>query len=215
MYCNYRPQRSCGKVHSVHGGVWQTPPGRHPLGRSPLDRHLRPGQTPPGQTPPPPGRHLPSLADTPPHQQTPLPPQQMATAADGTHPTGMHSCIKVKVIQGHHNCQGHDHKLCRSLVSWFDKAHLWWINENSMLCITCFLHYPMTRFDFVRLKMLVYTLELTKVTFVTSPCHCEFAMKEWEGAWDFSTIMCHRLSDTTGISPTFWSLFSISSVSNC
>ena len=26
---------------------------------------------------------------------TPPPPQQMATAADGTHPTGMHSCMKV------------------------------------------------------------------------------------------------------------------------
>ena len=41
-----------------------------------------PGQTPPRQTPPP-------QADTP-HRQTP--PRQMATAADGTHPTGMHSC---------------------------------------------------------------------------------------------------------------------------
>ena len=40
--------------------------GRHPQADTPL------GQTPPGQKPP--------------------PPQQTATAADGAHPTGMHSC---------------------------------------------------------------------------------------------------------------------------
>ena len=54
--------------HSVHegGGVSQ-----HARGRVLLD--------PPGQTPP---RH------------TPLPTPKLATAADGTHPTGMHSCFK-------------------------------------------------------------------------------------------------------------------------
>ena len=54
--------------------------------------------TPPGQRPPdrhpqqtlPLGRHPP--ADTP--QQTPLSPQQTTTAADGTHHTGMHSCVR-------------------------------------------------------------------------------------------------------------------------
>ena len=72
----YRPQRSCGKVMFLHvsvilftgGGVWQadTPlAGRHPL---------------PGQSPP--------WADTP-HRQAP---PGMATAVDGVHPTGMHSC---------------------------------------------------------------------------------------------------------------------------
>ena len=50
-----------------------------PLGRSP-------GQTPPV------GRHPHPRADTPtPGQTSPL--QQTATAADGTHPTGMHSCF--------------------------------------------------------------------------------------------------------------------------
>ena len=57
-----------------------------------------PGQTPTGQTPP--------WADTPwadtlpgqipPGQTPPLPVHtgiNIATAADGTHPTGMHSCI--------------------------------------------------------------------------------------------------------------------------
>ena len=57
----------------------QTPPGRHPLGRHlgrhPLDRH--PWADAPGQTPP-----SPVHADI-----------DMATAADGTHPTGMHSCL--------------------------------------------------------------------------------------------------------------------------
>ena len=44
-----------------------------------------PGPPPPGQTPPA-GRHTPWQADTPPHPGT-------ATAADGTHPTEMHSCF--------------------------------------------------------------------------------------------------------------------------
>ena len=68
--------QACVK-NSVHMGR-STPLGRHPqtdtpLGRHPLGRHP-PGQTPPGQTPHPP---------------------KMATAADSTHPTGMHSCIKL------------------------------------------------------------------------------------------------------------------------
>ena len=65
--------------------------GRHPLGRQ------LPGQTPPGQTPAPPGRHLllPPADTTPPHPvhagiHAPPP---AATAADGRHPTGMHSCF--------------------------------------------------------------------------------------------------------------------------
>ena len=74
--CHYRPQRSCGKVMFLHlsvilftggGGVCQIPSRRHP---------------PPGQTHP--------WADTLPGQ-TPI--QQTATAADGMHPTGMHSCF--------------------------------------------------------------------------------------------------------------------------
>ena len=106
--------------NSVHRGVsvrhpqadtpslGRYPPGRHP----PLDRH--PMQTPPWTDTrhPPLGRHLPGRprgytphGETPPEQtpprQTPpwadipqqMPPsQQMATAVDGAHPTGMHSC---------------------------------------------------------------------------------------------------------------------------
>ena len=63
-----------------------TPPGSHPMGRHP------PGQTHPWTDTPldrqPPGRHLP--------RQTPTlgwhHPGHTATAADGTHPTGMHYC---------------------------------------------------------------------------------------------------------------------------
>ena len=82
--------------HSVHRGggdkrpLWadippeQTPMDRHPLGRhpprqTPLGRHTPLGSHSPGQKPHPLGRH-------------PLPPET-ATAADGTHPTGMHSCF--------------------------------------------------------------------------------------------------------------------------
>ena len=40
------------------------------------------------------GRHLPPLGKHPPGH-TPHPHPETATAADGTHPTGMHSCITV------------------------------------------------------------------------------------------------------------------------
>ena len=60
------------------GAVWQTPhPGRHPL-----CRHQPPGQTPLSRYPP-----------------------ETATAADGMHPTGMHSCyrqnMQVDTVFGH------------------------------------------------------------------------------------------------------------------
>ena len=115
----YRSQRSCGKIMFTQtsvilftGGLypsmhwadtpWQTPPwvdtpwANPPLADTPpLGRHCL-GRHPPWQTPPlgrhPLGRHPPG--QTSPARQTPpwadIPP--MATAADGTHPTGMHSC---------------------------------------------------------------------------------------------------------------------------
>ena len=85
----------------------QTPPGRHPLGRHhQADTPHAPGQTPPWQALP--GR--PPQADTPlpsacwdthiPAQcmqgYTPRPgPTPAATTADGTHSTGIHSCLLV------------------------------------------------------------------------------------------------------------------------
>ena len=84
----------CHFVHSgrvsasVHAGI-HTSPSRHP-----------PGQTPPppsADTPwvdTPPGRHPPPR-QTPPGRH-PLPPA--VTAADGTHPTGMHSCVEVFIL---------------------------------------------------------------------------------------------------------------------
>ena len=82
---NYRPQRSCGKVMFLHLSVILFTGGM--CGQTPN------GQTPswadtPGQTPP--------LDRHPPQADTPLgrhPPKEMATAADGMHPTGMHSCL--------------------------------------------------------------------------------------------------------------------------
>ena len=71
------------------------PPGRNPWADMPRCRHT-PRQTPPGQKPP--GQTSPwadtSRVDTP--GQTPradVPLRQTATAVDGTHPTGMHSCL--------------------------------------------------------------------------------------------------------------------------
>ena len=91
--------------HSVHGGaclrqcmLGYTPIlGRHPPGQTPAPPADTPWpdipqpDTPTGQTVPllarhPPGRH-------PPGQAPPSNPQQTAIAADGTHPTGMHSCF--------------------------------------------------------------------------------------------------------------------------
>ena len=96
---DYRPQRSCGKVMFLHlsvilftGGVSapvhagiHTPLGRHPPGRQP------PAQCVLGYTPPPPAQCI--LGYT-----SPYPVHagiHMATAADGAHPTGMHSCLNV------------------------------------------------------------------------------------------------------------------------
>ena len=62
------PQCMLGYTHPQA----DTPLGRHP----PFGRHPPPRQTPPG-------RH-------------PLPPA--VTAADGTHPTGMHSCVEVFIL---------------------------------------------------------------------------------------------------------------------
>ena len=96
----YRPQRSCGKVifytpvcqsFRSQGGSDRPPPPRQPpaLGRQ------HPGRHTPSQTPPPPGRHPCLRADNPQADKPPgrhYAPRQTATAADGTHPTGMHSC---------------------------------------------------------------------------------------------------------------------------
>ena len=95
--------------HSVHrGDVCQTPPPEQtpPCANSPLGRHPPPRQTPPGRPPPPPI------------------PQQTATAANGTHPTGMHSCWSIvseeRRLQYHCRCQW----LCqrnsiRRTVGWY------------------------------------------------------------------------------------------------
>ena len=87
----------------VNTPLWSdTPLGRHPLGQTPPGQTPTPGQTPPlvrhpqadiplGRQPPQ-GRHLlPPRTDT----HSPLPPT--ATAADGTHPTGIHSCLSMQL----------------------------------------------------------------------------------------------------------------------
>ena len=88
----YRPQTKFAKVmflhlsvsHSVHRGGSASvhtgiPPHTHPRSRHP----------PGADTPPPPRtRH-------PPQSRLPLPGAETATAADGTHPTGMHSCCNL------------------------------------------------------------------------------------------------------------------------
>ena len=69
------PQRGSASVHAgVHTPLGR-PPCRHPLGRNP-----------PGKHPPTPWTDI----------HSPLPTQQTATAADGTHPTEMHTCFEKK-----------------------------------------------------------------------------------------------------------------------
>ena len=121
----YRPQRSWGKVMFSQASVilftwegvypsmhWadthraytplgrhprQTPPGRHQPGQTPPDRHPL-GRHPWVDTPRPdtslgrhpPGRHPPEQTPT-----WPEPPPPTATAVDGTHPTGIHSCAII------------------------------------------------------------------------------------------------------------------------
>ena len=87
----------------------QTPSGRHPPGQTPPGRHP-PRQTPLlGRHPPrqtlPPGRHPPR--QTPPLGRRPAPPSETATAADHTHPTGMHSCIGKSTQVAFHRCKPH------------------------------------------------------------------------------------------------------------
>ena len=83
-------------VHREEGvsqaALGQTPPAQCMLGYTPL------GQTPPGQTPP---GHTPPWEDTLPWADTPLPGRHppTATAAIGTHPTGMHSCVINMLIK--------------------------------------------------------------------------------------------------------------------
>ena len=69
----YRPQSSCGKVMFLQLSVILFPPRQTPPRQTPSWADI-PGQTPPGRHPP---------------------PREMATAADGTHPTGMYSCCDI------------------------------------------------------------------------------------------------------------------------
>ena len=83
MSVYYRPQHSCGKVVFSQTSVILSTGGCLLLV---LGTHT-PGQTLPWADTPL-GRH--PAEQTPPVQ---TPPRQTATAADGTHPTGMHSCL--------------------------------------------------------------------------------------------------------------------------
>ena len=96
-------KRRCGKImfsracikNSVYGGGVQPHPlGRHPPGRHPADRHPL-GRHPLGRHPlcKHPQADIPRQTHPLPLVDTPLPPaHQTASASDGTHPTGMHSC---------------------------------------------------------------------------------------------------------------------------
>ena len=92
------------QAHTQVGNGGGSDPGPHPRGKL---RGIRSRPTPNGEmegdqiqapTPTPGSRHPPP-ADTP---------QETATAADGTHPTGMHSCNEIILFQ---NATKHSRKL--------------------------------------------------------------------------------------------------------
>ena len=101
---NYRPQRSCegyvftGMCLSTGGCLPQCMLGNPPGADTPLGSRHPPGaDTPQGADTPgsrPPGADTPLGEDPPGSRQPPL---QTATTADGTHPTGMHSCYNRKI----------------------------------------------------------------------------------------------------------------------
>ena len=85
-------------ILSTGGGIclsacWDTTP---PQDQAPGTRYTPLGPGPPDQAPPPRGQ-VPLGPDTPPDQTPPPPGAETATAADGTHPTGMHSCFILLV----------------------------------------------------------------------------------------------------------------------
>ena len=80
-----RPQRSCGKVMFSQACVKNSVRGRG------LSTTVHAGIHTPWQTPPP-DRQTP-----PPDRHTSPPPA--ATVADGTYPTGMHSCLDCFVLR--------------------------------------------------------------------------------------------------------------------
>ena len=74
---------------------WDTPPG--PMADPPGPKADTPGTKSKHPSPAPEPK-----ADPPgPKADTP-PPRQMATAADGTHPTGMHSCYRDGLLVNNH-----------------------------------------------------------------------------------------------------------------
>ena len=90
------PSLNLQKGNVLHVSVILSRPT--PMGYACWDTHTSPGQTPVRQTPP--GRHhLTQFEPSTPRQTSPqptphgqTPPSPTATATDGTHPTGMHSC---------------------------------------------------------------------------------------------------------------------------
>ena len=85
----YRQQHSCGKVMFLHlSGILSTGGCPPPSVDTPW------ADTPSGQTPPQtePTRQTLTLGRHPSLGRHRTPPPKTATAVDGTHPTGMHSC---------------------------------------------------------------------------------------------------------------------------
>ena len=74
------------------GNVLRLPVSHSVHHQSPWTDTHPPTQTPPTQTPP---TQISPYADTPLHRHTPT---WIDTTADGTHPTGMHSCFEKKLF---------------------------------------------------------------------------------------------------------------------
>ena len=88
----YRSQRSCEGY--VFTGVCLSTRGRC-LPKCMLGYTPRTKSRPPGTK----SRHPPDQKQTSPRDQRQTLPRQTATAVDGTHPTGMHSCSKEQLLR--------------------------------------------------------------------------------------------------------------------
>ena len=148
----------------AHGGgvclsaCWDTtPPGsRHPPGGdTPLGADTPLKQTPPEQTLPQ-SRHPPPEQTWPPKSRppgadTPPPPGETATAADGTHPTRMHSCFSCGFRQILYPKQGYHmpHKRRNILLFYRKMILIPLLFSGNAFHFSCFTPFENNNFSYV------------------------------------------------------------------
>ena len=145
---------------------WMTPqlPGQTPTGQSLPWADTTWEDTPPGQTPPwtdntwvdTPSGQMPIRADTPLGRQSPLPPQT-ATAADGTYPTGMHSCLYLFKVCTMCTCsQQLQRKIVQKMHRIIQQKNVYFLPPLLSLILAVFVKKVMCRIHAVNPKTLFF-----------------------------------------------------------